>query len=185
MIEAKPLDVADGMRRRRMHRIFADRPVPREVLGRMAWAAARAQQARSGVRHVVVADDPVLLATARQVLPGFLNNAPAVLALCTDLTQADTSGGPRMVEHVSRLDSGAACAHLALMAQTLDLGVCTVTSWADEAVRALFGLPGHIRPDVTVAVGYIDAQTAAPPVRGFTSGLHHNAYGTPFEDGTR
>ncbi|MFI6901338.1 nitroreductase family protein [Nonomuraea sp. NPDC050394] len=185
MIDAKPLDVADGMRRRRMHRIFEDRPVPAEVLGRMAWAAARAQQARSGVRHVVVVDDPALLATARQVLPGFLNNAPAMLALCTDLDQAGTTGGPRMVEHVSRLDSGAACAHLALMAQTLDLGVCTVTSWADEAVRALFGLPAHIRPDVTVAVGYVTKETASPAVRGFTSGLHHNAFGAAFEDGAR
>ncbi|WP_181019569.1 nitroreductase family protein [Nonomuraea typhae] len=185
MIDAKPLDVADGIRRRRMHRTFTDRPVPREVLGRMAWAAARAQQARSGVRHVVVADDPALLATARQVLPGFLNNAPAMLVLCTDLGEAGTSGGPRLAEHVSRLDSGAACAHLALMAQTLGLGVCTVTSWADEAVRALLGLPGHIRPDVTVAVGYVTKETASPAARGFTSGLHHNAFGAAFADGAR
>ena len=66
----RDIDVATAMRKRRMHRLFEDRPVPRAILDRMVWAAARAQQARSGVRHLVVVDDPRLLAVARQVLPG-------------------------------------------------------------------------------------------------------------------
>lgn len=159
-----------------MHRQFTDEPVPRELLDRMVWAASRAQQTRSGIRNIVVVDDPRLMATARQVLPGFVNNAPAMLVHCTDLVAAEKLAGRACVEVTTRLDAGAACAHLALMAQTLGLGTCTVTSWSDATARALFDLPEHIRPDVTVAVGFVPS---SPPraARGFRTAVHHNRFG--------
>lgn len=171
------LDVVDAMRRRRMHRSFEDRPVPKDVLDELAWAARRAQQARSGCRHIVVVDDPTLMAAARQVLPGFINNAPAMVVHCTDVDRARETLGPRGVDVTTRMDAGAACAHLALYAQTLGLGTCTVTSWTEPAVEALLDLPPHIRPDVTVAVGYVPP--APPPAaRGFVTGVHHNRFGS-------
>jgi nitroreductase len=179
MIEPRNLDVSDGMRRRRMHREFEDRPVPREVLERMVWAAARAQQARSGVRCIVLVDDPVLMETSRHVLPGFQNNAPAMIVLCTDMARAMETAGARG-DHTTRLDSGAACANLSLMAQTLGLGICTITSWSDSAVRMLFGLPDHVRPDVTVAIGYVSPNAQKAP-RGFHTSFYHNRFGTVLE----
>lgn len=177
-------DLVGLMRRRRMHREFADRQVPREALEELAWAATRAQQARSGVRHIVIVDDLATMTTARQVLPGFINNAPAMMVHCTDVVRAKQVLGPRGVEVTTRLDAGAACAHLALLAQTLDLGVCTVTSWTEPAVQALLDLPTHIRPDVTVAVGYVPP--APPPAaRGFTTQLHHDRFGSPFVNEAR
>jgi nitroreductase len=188
--ERPPADMPDGrdvvelMRRRRMHRAFEDRPVPKEALEQLAWAATRAQQARSGVRHVVIVDDADIMTAARQVLPGFINNAPAMLVHCTDVVRAEQVLGPRGVELTSRIDAGAACAHLALLAQTLGLGVCTVTSWTESAVQALLDLPDNIRPDVTVAVGYVPAKPP-PPARGFNSRLYHNRFGTAFTNGDR
>lgn len=176
------LDVQDAMRRRRMYREFDERPVPRELLERMVWAATRAQQARSGVRNIVVVDDPVLMATARQVLPGFLSNAPAMLVHCTDTVRAREVMGRRGVESATWIDAGAACAHLALMAQTLGLGTCTVTSWSQPAVQALLDLPDHVRADVTVAVGYVPA-APSPPARGFRTSWHHNRFGSVFGRG--
>lgn len=169
-------DLVELMRRRRMHREFQDRPVPPELLDRLAWGATRAQQARSGVRHIVVVDDPAVMAAARQVLPGFINNAPAMIVHCTDVIRAEEVLGVRGVEVATRLDAGAACAHLALLGQTLGLGVCTVTSWTEPAVQALLDLPEHIRPDVTVAVGYV-SPAAPPPARGFATHRHHNRFG--------
>lgn len=176
-MSASQLAVRDGIRRRRMHRTFEDRPVPRDVLDELVWAASRAQQARSGVRHLVVVDDPGLMATARQVLPGFINNAPAMLVHCTDVVRAEEVLGRRGVEVATRLDAGAACAHVALLAQSLGLGVCTVTSWTEAAVEALLDLPPNIRPDVTVAVGYVPPAPARA-ARGFTTGLHHDRFGS-------
>ena len=180
----RPVDLVEAMRRRRMYREFEDRPVPRELLEQMVWAATRAQQARSGVRHIVVVDDPALMATARQVLPGFLNNAPAMLVHCTDTARAREVMGRRGVESATWIDAGAACAHLALMAQTLGLGTCTITSWAQPAAQALLGLPDHVRADVTIAVGYVPL-TPSPPAKGFRTSWHDNGFGTPFGAGGR
>lgn len=181
--DAIPQTLSDLMRRRRMHREFEDRPVPRDALEQMAWAATRAQQARSGVRHLVIVDDPDVMTAARQVLPGFINNAPAMVVHCTDTVRAKQVLGPRGEELTTRLDAGAACAHLALFAQTLGLGVCTVTSWTEHAVQALLDLPSHIRPDVTVAVGYVPPKPP-PAARAFRTGLHLNRFGSESLDGS-
>jgi nitroreductase len=183
VIEPKGLDITDGMRRRRMHREFEDRPVPSEVLDKMAWAASRAQQARSGVRTIVVVDDPVLMGTARHVLPGFMTNAPAMLVLCSDLSEATERMGSRGIEHSTRLDAGAACSYLSLMAPALGLGICTITSWTDAAVRSLLGLPEHLRPDVTVAIGYVPP-SPPKPLTGFKTSFYYNGFGEEFTKGT-
>nr|WP_283095223.1 nitroreductase family protein [Nocardioides alcanivorans] len=167
------------MRRRRMHRVYEDRPVPREIVEKMVWAAQRAQQGRSGVRNIVVVDDPQLLDAARQLLPGWVNNAPVMIVHCTDLQKAADVGGEHSIDLSTRLDAGAAAAHLALMAQVLGLGTCTITSWTETIVKTLLGLPDHIRPDVTTAVGWVP-KTPPKPAKGFKTSLHYNRYGTDF-----
>jgi nitroreductase len=170
------VDVIDAMRRRRMHREYDDRPVPRTVLAYLAWAAGRAQCARPGVRVLVVVDDPDLMQTARDVLPGFTNNAPAMIVIASKLDQLERAIGRRGVEHTSRLDSGAAAAHLALAAQSVGVGVCTVTSWSETAVRSLVDLPETVRPDVTVAIGY-PSRTSTPAPKGtHDPSVSHNTF---------
>lgn len=179
-LDRRTVDVVDAMLGRRMHRQFEDRPVPFDLLRTLAWGAVRAQQARSGVRNLVLVDDPGLMATARQVLPGFVNNAPAMIVHCTDVRRAEEAAGRRAVELITRLDAGAACAHLALLAQAYGLGTCTITSWSEAVVSELIGLPEHIRPDVTVAIGYVPDE-APPPARGFRTALHHGSFGATVE----
>lgn len=174
------MDLFVAMRKRRMHRAFDPRPVPREVLETLVWAAARAATARAGIRHLVVVDDPTLLATFRKVCPGFVNDAPAAIAVCTDLVAAEAVGGRSGIEEVARIDAGTAAAHLTLAAPALGLGVCIVTSWTAGAVRAVLEAPASIRPDILVAVGY----PAATPSRAFKAPpriVHHNVYGKPWD----
>jgi nitroreductase len=173
------VDVLDAIRRRRFYRAFEDRPVPSEVLDRLAWAAGRAQQAWAGARHLVIVDDPVLMETARQILPGFVNNSPAMIVICTDTGRVSQALGRRDADHNSRLDSGAAAAHIALAARAFSLGACTVTSWHESAVRALLDLPDHIRPDVTVAIGYPLPGRSAASAAEYAPTLHRNRYTTP------
>jgi nitroreductase len=177
--EPQAVEVLEAIRRRRFYRTFEDRPVPPDVLDQLAWAAGRAQQARAGVRHLVIVDDPALMETAREILPGFVNNSPAMIVICTDTRRVRQALGRRGVDHNSLLDSGAAAAHVALAARAFSLGACTVTSWPESAVSALFDLPDHIRPDVTVAIGYPSPGPSAAPRNEFAPALHRNSYKAP------
>ena len=173
--------VFEAMRRRRMHRVFAPDPVDEEILERLVYAAGRAQVARPGIRHLIVVTDPRLVRTVRQACPGFVNNAPAIVVICSDLEKAEEVMGPRGVEVVTRLDAGAAAGYITIAAPVLGIGVCKVTSWTEEVVQAIFSLPEHIRPEVLMAVG-IPVVNHPKPVKGFHPTVHHNLYGQDWSD---
>lgn len=152
--------VFDAMRRRRMHRAFDERQVEPDRLAALVWAASRAPAARPGIRQLVLVSDPGLLRTLRQVCPGFINNAPTAVAVCSDLVQAEQVVGPRGCELIARIDAGAAAGYLSLAAPALGLGICVVTSWSEIAVQEVLGLPASVRPEVLVAIGYPVARPA-------------------------
>lgn len=175
------MDLFTAMRKRRMHRAFSPEPVPREQMEQLLWAAGRAATARAGIRQLIVVDDPGLMATIRQVCPGFVNDAPAAIAICTDTRVADGMVGRMGVEAIGRIDAGTCAAHLTLAAPALGLGVCITTSWTASALRAVLGAPPHIRPDILMAVG-IPAATPSVSFKQPPRIVHHNAFDTPWED---
>jgi nitroreductase len=174
------MDLFTAMRKRRMHRSFSPEPVPRETMEQLIWAAGRSATARAGIRHFVVVDDPVLIRTIRQACPGFVNDAPSAIAICTDLIVADQVCGRSGIEEVGRIDAGTAAAHLTLAAPALGLGVCIVTSWSASAVRAVLDLPEHVRPEILVAVGF-PAPTPSQAFKAPAVLVHHNSYATSWE----
>jgi len=174
-------DVFTAMRKRRMHRVFEPEPVPREAMERLLWAAGRAVTAKAGLRHFVVVDEPGLMRTLRYACPGFISNAPAAIAICSDLQLARQAVGTKGVEGVTRIDAGTAAAHLSLAAPALGLGICFVMSFNEAAVRAVLDLPPHIRPDVLVAVGMPAARPSAA-AKAIPTAVHHNAFGNPWEE---
>lgn len=171
----------EAMRRRRMHRAFAPDPVPRELLDRLVYAVGRSATARAGVRQIVVVDDPAVMKTFRQACPGFINDAPAAIAICTDLQVADRIGGKSGIDEVGRFDAGTAAAHLTLAAPALGLGVCITSSWTSGAVRAALRAPAHIRPDILVAVGF-PAKVPSQMFPALPNIVHHNAHGRPWKE---
>lgn len=153
VLPPEPYDVFLAMRKRRMHRNFLPDPVDEAQLERLVYAGGRASSARRDLRHLVVVTDPRLMSAIRLLCAGFLNNAPALIAICTDTMRAEELIGPHG-EAATLMDSGGAAAYLSVAAPALGLGICYVTSWPDEAIQGVLGLPPHIRPDVLVAVGH-------------------------------
>lgn len=175
------MDVWEAMRKRRMHRMFLPDPVDDALLEALVYAAGRAPVARPAIRHLIVVTDERLVRTVRQACPGFINNAPALIVVCSDLERAEAEVGTRGTEVVTRLDAGAAAAYLSLAAPALGLGVCKVTSWTEEAVQAIFDLPSHLRPEVLVAVGHPIPNAPRGPGR-FEPIVHRERYQPPGEE---
>lgn len=180
-MEPVGMDLFVAMRRRRMHRAFAPDPVAPETIAKLVWAANRGAAARAGVRHLVVVDDPLLIGTFRKACPGFINDAPAAIAICTDLQVAEQVGGRSGIEEIGRVDAGTAAAHLTLAAPALGLGCCMVTSWTPSAVQAVLDLPRHVRPEILVAIGHV-AATPSPAAKAPPLIAHHNRFGTPWKE---
>lgn len=174
--EREAFDVFLAMRRRRMHRNFLPDAVDDEALERLVYAAGRASSARAGIRHLIVVTDPRLMRTVRQVCPGFLNDAPAMIAICTDTIRADELLGPS-ADKATVLDSGGAAAYVSVAAPALGLGICFVTSWPVEVVQGVLALPPHVRPDVLVAVGHPVPSPVKAPGR-FRPIVHRERFGT-------
>jgi nitroreductase len=173
--EAAPSDVFGAMRKRRMHREFLPEQVDEARLERLVYAVGRAPTARAGIRHLVVTTDARLIRSIRQGCPGWLNNAPVMLAVCTDTRLAEEVLGPS-ADKATVLDSGAAAAYVSLAAPALDLGICFVTSWSSEAVQGVLDLPAHVRPDILLAVGH---PVPNPPkaARRFVPVVHRERFG--------
>ena len=178
--EREPMDVFEAMRRRRMHRVFTDEPVSRELLDKLVYAAGRAQTARAGMRQLIVVNDRRIVWTLRQMCPGFIANAPAAIVICSDVQKSGELVGTQGVHEVSRFDAGGSAGYLALAAPALGLGICVVTSWNDAAVRTILGLPDAVRPEIIVAVGH---PVPNPPrgVKRFELIVHENRFGEPWK----
>lgn len=166
-----------------MHRAFAPDPVPKDALEQLLWAASRAVTAKAGIRHLIVIDDDQVMRTLRQSCPGFINNAPLAIAICSDLHVLESSVGRTGVEGVGRIDAGTAAAHLSLAAPALGLGICFVMSFGQAAVRAVLDLPPHLRPEILVAVG-VPAAEPSKAAKAITPIVHHNVYGVAWEGGS-
>ena len=174
------MDLFTAMRKRRMHRAFSPEPVPAETMARLLWAAGRGATAKGGIRQLVLVDDPGLMRTLRHACPGFINNAPSAIAICSDLDVCRATGGQSGVDDVARIDAGTAAAHLSLAAPALGLGICFVTAFGKGAVRTILDLPERIRPELLVAVG-IPASTPSRAMKAIPQQIHHNAYGASLE----
>jgi nitroreductase len=174
------VDVYRAIRRRRMHRKFGPDAPSREELETLAWAAGRAPMGGGQlVRRIIVVDDPVIVGLVAKVTPSWLNDAPALIAICTDLEVAEAKMGFLGRDIISQLDAGAAAQNIALAAVALGLGTCFCRSANDVAVQAILELPDSIRPDMLIAVGH-PSPTPSKPIPLAPRIVYHNRWGEPW-----
>jgi nitroreductase len=149
------MDVLEAMRLRRMHRYFDGSPLDDETLRTFAWAATRAPAAgNQPSRFLLVVKDPRLVKTVIEVTPSYIGTPPAAIFLVlTDEARAEEQMGRQGLEHLSRVDAGAAAENIALAAVALRLGCYLFRSSNESALRAVLDLPPTVRVDWLAAVG--------------------------------
>jgi nitroreductase len=171
------MELAEALKRRHMSRKFTDRPVEKEKLDLLLYAAGRAPQGGNmPVREYVVVTDPRYMKLLRGTTPSFLANSTAAIVICTDLEKALEVMGVQGRDVLSLLDAGAAAENIALQAVELGLGVSFVRSATTEAAKKVLGIPERYRIDIIVGLGY-KAKDTAPIVRGQKPTTHLDRYG--------
>ena len=74
------------LKKRHSCRHFEPRPIPDDVLDRLAYAAHRAPTGgNSPHRFVIVVKDPVRLKMLKLTSPGYFGDSSAAIIVCTDL----------------------------------------------------------------------------------------------------
>ena len=171
------MELAEVLKHRHMSRRFTEKPVEKEKLELLLYAAGRAPQGGNmPVREFVVVTDSRYMELIRGTTPSFLANSTAAIVICTDLDKALEVMGVQGRDVLSLLDAGAAAETIALEAVELGLGVSFVRSATTEALKRVLGIPDRYRVDIIVGLGY-RAKDSAPSVKGVKPTVHLNHYG--------
>jgi nitroreductase len=145
----------ETLRKRRACRHFEPRPVPDQILEKLAYAAHRAPTGgNTPYRFVIVVKDPVKLKMLKLVAPGYFGDSSAAIVVCTDLTIAERDLGTLGRDQCSLYDAGAAAENVVLAAYALGLGASFIKSYSETALKKILGLPEGYRTELVVSLGY-------------------------------
>jgi len=149
----------DMLRRRRSVRKFLDKKIPGEKIKLLQEALLRSPTSKYFMPlEFIFVDDPVLLdqlSRAKQSGSSFLRRAPLAVVILGDEQKSDV-----WIE-----DCSIASIILQLTALSLGLGSCWVqirqrmldtATTSETFVQRLLGLPGHLRVECIIGIGYAD-----------------------------
>jgi nitroreductase len=174
------MELFEALARRRACRSFRDKPVPRELIEKLTYAAKRAPTAcNAPYRHVLVVDDPRVIKGVKLMSPSLLANPPVLLLIMTDLEEVEKTGP--LAERSSYIDSGAAGQNVLLAATELGLGSQFTMIPAMAGIREILGLPGHYRVDLIIPIGYPENSAIGIKARKGANRVYHNQFGVSYE----
>jgi nitroreductase len=173
------------IQKRRSIRRYLKKEVEPRKLDLLVEAALRAPSSRglNPWEFIVVTDRDLLakLSLAKEHGSSFLKNAPLGIIICADPEKCDV-----WVE-----DASIASIFIHLAAASLGLGSCWIQireRWhnadvsSESYVSKLLGIPGHIKVESIVAVGYPQEEKAPHPEAELRyEKVHKNVYGTGFK----
>ncbi len=151
------------MKTRQSVRRYQQRPVPRELLGKLVEAVRLAPSAsNSQPWKLIVVDDPELRTRVAQAtfnatvaFNRFALEAPVIAVFVMESAGIINQVGAWLKKRqFSLIDIGIAAAHFCLQAAELGLGTCML-GWFDEKnIQRLLGIPAGRRIGLVVTLGY-------------------------------
>ena len=147
-------EVLNNIRSRRVVRELSEEPVEKEQLEAIL-EAARWAPTGGNVRQnrFIVVQDAETRRLIRLVSPGMFQQAPVLIAICTDhgvVARHEISPTYRAL----MIDIGIAAQTIMLAAHSLGLASGPVTSYSKEAVKVVLNLPDEYWPEMIVCIGH-------------------------------
>jgi len=177
-------DLFEALRRRHACRHFdPTKPVPEELLHKLAEAAHRAPTGGNiPYRFIIVVKNPVQLEMLKAISPGYFGDSSAAIVICTNLKADDVCKVDE--EQCTLYDAGAAAENIALAATALGIGTTFIKSYSEIAARVILGLPEGCRTELIISVGY-PSPTEPPALKKRKEGMYtyFDKYGIRESDG--
>ena len=179
------MELREVLRRRRMVRVYEDRPVDPAVLERMLAAAQRGPSAgHSQPLQLVVVRDPAVrreLARASWSRGARPDAGDLTVVFCGDLWREAERYGARGVGQYVYMDVAFAALLFMLSAVDEGLGAGFIGDFHAEHVQAALALPPHVVPCAMVIVGHPAEPPSPRPRRSWDDVVHRDRYSPPYD----
>jgi nitroreductase len=175
------MDVLEAIKGRRSIRRYKPDAVPNELVGKIL-DAARWAPTGGNIQpwKFIIISDRKLLDIIKKVSPGYFEDAPLAVLICSDREKEFKMGGALGRDYLSVADCSMAAENMCLAAYALGLGTCVVKSFSHIAIKEILEIPDGIEPELLVVVGY-PAHTPHPPARSSLKEIAYlNKYGVKF-----
>ncbi len=149
----------DIIKNRRSIRKFTDQAISDNTINLLIEAARWAPSAgnRQSLDIIIVRDRTIKKELSEAALnQESLVSAPLLFVMCANVPRTSSKYGERGERLYVIQDVAAATQNLLLLAHSLGLGTVWVGAFDDDKVSKILKLPGYVRPQVIIPVGYYE-----------------------------
>lgn len=151
------MDLFEAISKRRSVRKFkSDVPVDEATIQKILEAAIAAPSAGNGQswRFFVVRDKDIKHKLAFEAgHQPFIDEAPVVIVVCSDLEKAEERYGERGLKTYALQETAAAIQNILLAVASFGLGSCWVGAFNESIAAEILGLPPRVRPLAILPIG--------------------------------
>ncbi|MCM2325035.1 MAG: nitroreductase family protein [Candidatus Woesearchaeota archaeon] len=177
------MNVFEAIATRRSIRKYTSQDVPMEILGLIIDAGRYAPSAGNtqNWRFIIIKDpsnrQKIAEASMQQL---WIAEAPILICVVSETEKLKKFYGVRGERLYSVQNCAAAVQNMLLTAHALGLASCWISSFDEEVLSRTLGLPGEVRPQAVLPIGYPDEIVPAPSHYTMENVTYFEAYGRRF-----
>ncbi|MEM4271726.1 MAG: nitroreductase family protein [Candidatus Pacearchaeota archaeon] len=115
----------------------------------------------NNLKFVIVEEEKTIALLAKHANQTWINEAPAVIVVCSDPTHLENQYGERGKDY-SKHQAGAAINTFILKLTDLGVNSCWVGSMDYEIIKEMLKIPDHIHIEALIPIGYEKGKTKKP-----------------------
>ena len=175
------MNVFEAIATRRSIRKFTSQDVPMEILGVVIDAGRYAPSSGNvqNWRFILVKDrdnkQKIAEAAMHQL---WIASAPIIIVVCSENEKLKQFYGVRGERLYAVQNCAAAVENMLLTLHSLGLGSCWISDFDEDMLRRALNIPGDIRPQVILPIGYPDEIVPAPTHYTMENVCYFESYGS-------
>ncbi|MBW3015457.1 nitroreductase family protein [Candidatus Woesearchaeota archaeon] len=179
------METLECIKQRRSVRKFSDIPVKWDDITQIVDTVRYAPTSGNlqNFKCVVVMDKGKIKKIAEECAKQqWLQTAPVVIVLCADVEKAKKFYGIRGERLYATQNVAAATQNILLACCDIGLAGCWVGAFNEEAIKRILGIPGSVRPQVIIPIGYAAEKPRDLPKYRLNDLFYIDSYGNKVFD---